>query len=89
SDYLLTILSGSQFPVQVLPAIVLPLSLALPLTYGFDATRGLLIQTETLLPIGLEVVILLLFMAVTVPLGYWVFRRVERRIKRLGTIGMH
>ncbi len=89
SDYLLTILSGSQFPVQVLPAILLPISLALPLTYGFDATRGLLIQTKTLLPIGLEIVILLLFMAITVPLGYWIFRRVERRIKRLGTIGMH
>lgn len=89
SDYLLTILSGSQFPVQVLPAILIPISLALPLTYGFDAIRGLLIQTETLLPLPLEIGVLLLFMAVTVPLGYWIFRRIERRIKQLGTIGMH
>ncbi|MCB0081880.1 MAG: ABC transporter permease [Caldilineaceae bacterium] len=89
SDYLLAIFSGSQFPVQVLPAFLLPLSLAIPLTYGFDAIRGLLIGTTTLLPIAYEVAILLLFMTVTVPLGYWVFRRVERRIKRLGTLGMH
>jgi ABC-2 type transport system permease protein len=89
SDYLLAIFSGSQFPVQVLPAFLLPLSLAIPLTYGFDAIRGLLIGTTTLLPIPTEVAILLLFMTVTVPLGYWVFRRVERRIKRLGTLGMH
>ncbi len=89
SDYLLTILSGSQFPVQVLPAILLPLSLALPLTYGFDAIRGLLIRTQTLLPIAVELAILLFFMAITVPLGIWIFRRVERRIKRLGTLGMH
>ena len=68
---------------------MLPLSLALPLTYGFDATRGLLIRTDTLLPIRLEVGILLGFMAVTIPLGYWVFLQLERRIKRLGTIGLH
>lgn len=89
SDYLLGIFSGSQFPVQVLPAVLLPLSLALPLTYGFDLVRGLLLQSKTLLPIPYEVAILVLFMLVTVPAGYLVFQRIERRIKRLGTIGMH
>ncbi|MEZ4862861.1 MAG: ABC transporter permease [Caldilineaceae bacterium] len=89
SDFLISILSGSQFPVQVLPGFLLPIALALPLTYGFDVARGLLIRTTTLLPIPYEIAILVLFMAVTVPLGYWVFRRIERRIKRLGTLGMH
>lgn len=89
SSYLVSILSGAQFPVQVLPAILLPIALALPLTYGFDAVRGLLINTVTLLPIRYELAILGLFMVVTVPLGYFVFRRVERRCQRLGTIGMH
>ncbi len=89
SDYLLGLFSGSQFPVQVLPALLLPVALALPLTYGFDAIRGLLLQSETLLPIPYEVLILLLFMVITVPAGYLIFRRVERRIKQLGTLGMH
>ena len=51
--------------------------------------RGLLLQSETLLPIPYEVAILLLFMLVTVPGGYLIFRRVERRIKQLGTLGLH
>lgn len=89
SDYLVTIFSGSQFPVQALPGFLLPIALALPLTYGFDVMRGLLIQSKTLLPIPYEIAILLLFMTVTVPAGYLIFRRVERRIKRLGTLGMH
>lgn len=89
SDYLVTIFSGSQFPVQALPGFLLPIALALPLTYGFDVVRGLLINTKTLLPIPYEIALLLLFMGVTVPAGYTVFRRVERRIKQLGTIGMH
>ena len=37
----LTGLSGSNFPIQVLPRFLLPLSLAIPLTYGYDAVRGL------------------------------------------------
>lgn len=89
SDYLVSIFSGGQFPVQVLPRFLLPISLALPITYGLDAVRGLLINTQTLLPIGAEILLLLAFMAVMVPLGYFVFKRVERRVKRLGTIGMH
>ncbi len=82
-------LSGSQFPVNVLPRFLLPLSLAIPLTYGFDAVRGYLLGTRTLLPIEQELAILVLFMIVTVPLGYLIFKRIERRCKQLGTLGMH
>jgi ABC-2 type transport system permease protein len=89
SDYLISIFSGGQFPVQVLPRFLLPISLAIPLTYGLDAVRGLLIKTNTLMPIAQEITILVIFMLVTVPLGYFIFKRVEQRSKRLGTLGMH
>ncbi len=89
SDYAVSLLSGSQFPVQVLPPPLLTISLALPLTYGYDAVRGLLLGSTTLLPIPVEVGILLVFMAGMGALGYAVFKRVERRCQRLGTIGMH
>lgn len=89
SDYLVSIFSGGQFPVQALPGGLLPIALALPLTYGFDVVRGLLMKTTTILPIPYEIGILLLFMIVTIPAGYTIFRRVERRIKHLGTLGMH
>ncbi len=89
SDYAVSLLSGSQFPVQVLPPVLLAVSLGLPLTYGYDAVRGLLLGSKTLLPIPYEVGILLVFMVVMSALGYLVFKRVERRCQRLGTIGMH
>jgi ABC-2 type transport system permease protein len=89
SNYLVSLFSGSQFPVTVLPRSLLPVALALPLTYGFDAIRGYLLRTTTLIPIGYEIAILLAFMGTMVPLGYAVFKRVERRCRVLGTLGAH
>jgi ABC-2 type transport system permease protein len=89
SDYVVSIFSGAMFPVQVLPRFLLPIALALPLTYGFDAFRSLLIGTTTVLPLGYEIAILLAFMVIMVPVGYVTFKRIERRSKRLGTLGMH
>lgn len=89
SNFVVSTLSGSQFPVQVLPRLLLPLALALPLTYGFDAVRALLLGATPLLGVGYEIAILLAFMAVMAPLGYMVFLRVERRVRTLGTLGQH
>jgi ABC-2 type transport system permease protein len=63
--------------------------LVLPLTYGLDAVRGLLLQTDTLLPIQVEIAIPIIFMFVLLWFGAWVFNRVERRVRTLGTLGQH
>ena len=89
SSYLITLLSGNQFPVQVLPRFLLPLALILPLTYGYDAIRNTLLGTRTILPIQYEILILLAFMLVMGPIGFAVFKLVERRCKKLGNIGAH
>jgi ABC-2 type transport system permease protein len=89
SNFLVSILSGSQFPVNVLPRLLLPLALAIPLTYGFDAVRALLLRSTPLLPLEYEIAILLGFMAVMTPVGYLIFKRVELRCKTLGTLGQH
>src|SRR5581483_4947948 len=89
SDFVVSQLSGSQFPVQVLPRYLLPLALALPLTYGYDAMRNLLLGTRTVLPLADEMVILLVSIVLLVGLGYAVFRAIERRCRQLGTIGKH
>jgi ABC-2 type transport system permease protein len=73
----------------VLPRLLLPVALAIPLTYGFDAVRALLLRTTPLLPLEYEIGILMLFMLIMAPLGYLVFKLVERRSKRLGTLGQH
>ena len=86
---LVSLLSGSQFPVEVLPRVLLPLALALPTTYGYDAVRGALLGTRTLLPIPAELGILVVSMVLLVTLGTIVFRLVERRCRIRGTIGSH
>jgi ABC-2 type transport system permease protein len=68
---------------------LLPLSLALPLTYGFDAIRALLLGVRPLLALHYEIAILIGFMAVMTPLGYFVFKRIERYCQMRGTLSMH
>jgi ABC-2 type transport system permease protein len=55
SSFLVQGLSGANFPVKSLPYWLIPISLMLPLTYGFDAVRGFLLKTNTLLPLPIEV----------------------------------
>ena len=89
SSFLVQGLSGTNFPVQSLPSWLIPVALALPLTYGLDAVRGFLLKTETILPLRVEIVLLVAFMFVMLWLGAWVFQRVERRVRTLGTLGQH
>jgi ABC-2 type transport system permease protein len=88
-SFLATILSGAQFPVNVLPRWVLPVALALPMTYGFDLARGFMLQTRTILPISTEIGILIGMMFVMVAIGLWAFGKLERRVRQLGTLGQH
>ncbi len=89
SNFLVMILSGSQFPVQAMPRWLLPVALALPLTYGFDAVRGWLLGTPTLVPLSGEIVLLLVFMVVMLALGWAAFSALERRVRQRGTLGQH
>ena len=89
SSFLVQGFSGTNFPVKSLPTWLIPIALMLPLTYGLDAVRGWLLNTETLLPLPVEIAILIVFMFVMVWFGAWVFDRVERRVRTLGTLGQH
>src|ERR1051325_4037870 len=89
SSFAVQVLSGADFPVTVLPKWLLPISMLIPLTYGLDAARGLLLKTNTLLSVGAEIILLVVFMFVMIWLGAWIFYRVERRVRTLGTLGQH
>ena len=88
-SFLIGLFSGSQFPVQALPRFLVPFSLAIPLTYGFDAVRGALLKTTTIIPIGWEIALLVVFMFVMIWLGLVVFARMERKVRTMGTLGQH
>ncbi len=89
SSYLVGLFSGSQFPVQSLPGFLLPISLALPLTYGFDAMRAILINTQTIIPVPYEIGLLVVFMFLMVWFGLRVFNSMERKVRTRGTLGQH
>jgi ABC-2 type transport system permease protein len=89
SSFLVTTFSGTQFPVRALPGFLLPVALALPLTYGLDAIRGLLLTTPTLLPLWAEIGLMALFMVLMTILGLWVFSLLERWVRRRGTLSQH
>lgn len=89
SSYLVNLFSGAQFPVQALPGFLMPVSLAIPLTYGFDAVRGMLLNTRTILPIQTELVLLVVFMVAMIVFGLVVFNRMERKVRMKGTLGQH
>lgn len=89
SNFIVSLLSGTDFPVTVLPKWLLPISLVLPLTYGLDAARTFLIGTRTILPVQWEIVLLIVFMLTMTWLGSWAFKSLERRVRILGTLGQH
>ena len=89
SSFLVQTFSGASYPVTALPRYLLPIALALPLSYGFDAVRGLLLGTRTLLPIPLEFGLMLIFMALMLAVGVWAFRKLERRVRMKGTLGQY
>jgi len=89
SSFLVQLFSGSSFPVNSLPRWLLPISLALPLTYGLDAVRGFLLKTTTILPVHWELALLVVFMFVMLGVGTWAFNSLERRVRKLGTLGQH
>jgi ABC-2 type transport system permease protein len=89
SSFILQVFSGSNFPVQALPRWLLPIALIIPLTYGFDAARGWLLRTQTILPMGMEVALLLIFMVLMIILGLAAFRALERRVRMLGNLNQY
>ncbi|MBI3174235.1 MAG: ABC transporter permease [Chloroflexi bacterium] len=89
SSFLVQIFSGSNFPVNALPRYLLPVALALPLTYGLDSVRARLIGTTPLVPLNVEMILLIVFMFVMLWIGTAAFRALERRVRILGTLGQH
>ncbi len=89
SSFLVQIFCGADFPVNALPKWLWPIALILPLTYGFDAVRGWLLNTRTILPLAVESVVMIVFMIVMIAFGLRVFNALERRVRMRGTLGQH
>ena len=93
----LLLVSGVYYPIDVLPAWLQPVSALSPATYTLTACRRLVgvgdpaTTSERLAGASLsavlpELLMLIVMGAVLVPLGLWVFARVERWAKHTGRL---
>jgi ABC-2 type transport system permease protein len=57
------------------------------MSYGYDAVRGWLLRSNTLLPIPVEIGLLLAFKVIALVLGTRVFHTLEKRVRSRGTEG--
>jgi len=93
----LLLVSGVYYPIEVLPKWLQPLSAISPATYTLSACRKLFgvgnpastaehLAGAPLSSVGSELLILALMGAVLMPVGLWIFLRVEEWAKRAGKL---
>ncbi|HWT04089.1 MAG TPA: ABC transporter permease [Pyrinomonadaceae bacterium] len=94
---LLLLVSGVYYPVEVLPAWIQPLSWLSPATYSLSACRKLVgvgnpastperLAGAPLSAVAFELMMLVLMGLVLIPLGLWVFGRIELWAKHTGKL---
>jgi len=86
SNILVGIVSGVYFPPEILPEPIRNIGLIFPQTYALEAGRLALIGGYGLADptIQRDIIILLLYIAVFLPLGVLVIRRAFRKLEREG-----
>ncbi len=81
-----TLLSGVFYPITVLPGWLTPLSHALPMTYALDAMRLAMLKNASLYDVRLDILAMLGFAVVLIPLSFFVFRKALKRAKKEGSL---
>jgi len=80
------VFSGVFFPVALLPVWLRVISYALPFTYALRALRGALMRGEGVALLWPDLLVLLGFTAVLLPLSLWVMRYAVRYLKERGEL---
>ena len=83
------LLSGTVYPVAVLPGPVRILAWCLPATWGVQATRDLLLGGAGWRDVLPEVAVLIGFVIVMVPMALWAFRSCVGTARRHGLLGSY
>jgi len=68
-------LAGAFFPIQAMPKLLQGVASFLPVTYAGDALRGIMIKGFSIATVAFDVIILLVFFALTLGACFIVFRR--------------
>jgi len=78
--------SGTSFPIRALPLSLQYVSYAIPVTYGLDVIRRVILEGAAVANIGRELLILVAFTAILFLLGIWMIRLMEKLAKDKGAL---
>jgi ABC-2 type transport system permease protein len=84
--FALGLISGSLFPISVLPGWLEPLAKIAPMRFAFDGLRSTLYRGSGW---GEDVVVLALLGVLTLPLSIWIFDRSLRFAERKGSLAQY
>jgi ABC-2 type transport system permease protein len=79
-------LSGSYFPINSLPFFIQLLASLIPLTFGLDGIRRVMVQGEGIANIWLNLVALVIFILVLFPLAKFALNYMENLGKKEGRL---
>jgi ABC-2 type transport system permease protein len=83
------IFSGVYFPISLLPIWLRVFSYLLPLTYALEGLRGAMMRGQALYEMREQVLALVVFNVLLIPLGLVVFRYALAYTKRNGSLGQY
>lgn len=81
------VFSGVFFPVAALPSAMQVISYLLPFTYALRGLRGALIEGKGLPELGAEILALVIFIIILLPLVLFALNAVTRYLKKSGALG--
>ncbi len=84
-----TLLGNVVFPVTILPYYIRLVSYALPLTWALQGLRDVLLYGEGIMAILPDILIMLLFVIVLVPLGTFAYIEAFNKARKDGTISQY
>ncbi|HLF26101.1 MAG TPA: ABC transporter permease [Anaerolineae bacterium] len=80
------VFSGVFFPITILPPPLQVVSYLLPFTYALRGLRGALLNNATLADLAPDLLALLAFTVILLPLALWSMRAAIRYLKRTGEL---
>lgn len=79
-------LGGVYFPITILPLWIRNISFLLPITYALNGMRKAVLNNADLFSLGYDILCLIIFIALLLPLGILSFRLALRRAKKEGSL---
>jgi len=81
-DSSFTLLEGVLFPITILPDWLQKISCLLPITYSLRAIRHALLQSYSFQALSFDILMLVLFSVVLLPLSIYAFKMGVRKAKK-------